>query len=256
MRAKFDGICKDLLWELAVSIGFDPVAQFNIDPQKRIEQLLGYVGEKDRRKSSVDFVWKHKLSKHGTFLANKVFADVVVTWEVDNSANSYKSINSSIENLDKLNPRLGVELLLIGTNLREINSFDRKFKNAVDTARGKHSRIIIIHDVNFAILFNSVTGTHPESLYKVYIDACKRDRVLAKELGKKLENLLKTSKMDSLDFRKEFVFSNIMLDVQLVSSSLNFYDLAFFIPTFRNSYQALNISGDFSGNPVQRPRSE
>lgn len=204
MRAKFDGVCKDLLWELAVSIGFDPVAQFNIDPQKRIERLLGFVGEKDKRKGSVDVVWNTKLPKHGTFLANEVFADVVVAWEVDNSANSNKSINSSIENLDNLNPRLGVELLLIGTNLRAIKSYDRKFKNAVDKARGKHSRIIILHDVHFAILFNSATGTHPESLYNVYIDACKRDKVLAKELGKKLENLLTTSKMASLDFRKEF----------------------------------------------------
>lgn len=204
MRAKFDVICKDLLWELAISIGFDPVAQFNIYPQKRIEQLLGFVGEKDKRKGSVDFVWNRKLPKYGTFLANKVFADVVVAWEVDNSANSHKSINSSIENLDKLNPRLGVELLLLGTNLRAIKNFDRKFRNAVDTARDKNARIVVIHDVHFAILYNSITGSHPESLYKVYIDACKRDRVLAKELRKKLEDLLTTSKMDSLDFGKEF----------------------------------------------------
>jgi hypothetical protein len=50
--------------------------------------------------------------------AEKAFADVAVAWEVDNSSNPQKSIKSSIENLDRINPRLGLEPLLVGTSVR------------------------------------------------------------------------------------------------------------------------------------------
>ena len=139
IKTKFDSICKDLIVDLAGNLGLDPLPQFSIDTQKRIEQLLGFVGEKDRHKRSVDVVWNYKLSNFGTtFLAKQVFADIVVAWEVDNSSSPQKTINSSIEYLDRLNPRLGVEFLLIGTNINSINSFNRKFRNAVDTAGRKN----------------------------------------------------------------------------------------------------------------------
>lgn len=205
VRAKFDSICKDLLWDLAANLGFEPIAQFYIEPQKRIEKLLGFVGEREKRKSSVDVVWNYKLPKIGTtVLAKKVFADIAVAWEVDNSSNPQKSINSSIDNLDRINPRLGVELLLVGTNLRSIRSYTRKFKNAVITARDKQNRIIVIHDVHFANLYNSITNRHPEQLYKEYITICKKNPEIADALKERLEDLLRTSKLEYSGFKKEF----------------------------------------------------
>jgi hypothetical protein len=190
--------------DLAKNLGFESIPQFNIEPQKRIEKLLGFVGEKEKRKRSVDVVWNYKLLGYGTnVLAKKVFTDIVVAWEVDISSNSQKTLSSSIDNLDRINPRLGVELLLIGTNLRSIRSYERKFKNAVDIARNKKSRIIVIHDIHFSILYNSIKNKHPEKLYNIYIDTCKKDNAVACALREKMEELLKTSKM-KIDFKEEF----------------------------------------------------
>jgi len=204
IRTRFDSVCKNLIMEMADNLGFQPIPQFNIDPQKRVEQSLGFVGTRSRHNESVDVVWNFKLASYGTtFLANEVFANAVVAWEVDSSSNPHKSIKSSIDNLDGLNPRLGVELLLIGTTLKSIKGFEKKFNYAVDVSRHKKSRIIVIHDVFFAMLYNSILGRHPEELYEVYINACKTNKQVANALKKKVEDLLKTSKVEDLDFKKE-----------------------------------------------------
>ena len=49
------------------------------------------------------------------------------------------------------------------------------------------------------------------------------------------------------DFRTEKLFASVHLDVSVQESSLNLFDLSYFAPVFRDSYQALILSGDFKG---------
>ncbi len=49
------------------------------------------------------------------------------------------------------------------------------------------------------------------------------------------------------DFRTETLYSNIHFDVSVLESSLNLYDLSYFAPVFRDSYQSLILSGEFRG---------
>jgi hypothetical protein len=52
---------------------------------------------------------------------------------------------------------------------------------------------------------------------------------------------------DYSDFRIETLYSAVRLDIQIDASSINLYDLAFFVPGVRDSYQSVNLSGEFSG---------
>ncbi|MFO7657697.1 MAG: translocation/assembly module TamB domain-containing protein [Bacteroidales bacterium] len=49
------------------------------------------------------------------------------------------------------------------------------------------------------------------------------------------------------EFKITTLYSNVRLNVLAQNSSLNFYDLAFFAPFFRNSFQSVILSGEFDG---------
>ena len=49
------------------------------------------------------------------------------------------------------------------------------------------------------------------------------------------------------DFRIETLYTAVKLDIQIDASSISLYDLSFYVPNFRDSYQSVNLSGEFSG---------
>ncbi|HJX70745.1 MAG TPA: hypothetical protein VJ346_02300, partial [Bacteroidales bacterium] len=49
------------------------------------------------------------------------------------------------------------------------------------------------------------------------------------------------------DFRIETLYTAVILDIQIDASSISLYDLSFYVPNFRDSYQSVNLSGEFSG---------
>jgi hypothetical protein len=204
-KVKFDRVCKELLNDLAYNLGFETIQQFNIFAQKQIEKTLGFTSK--LRADSIDVAWTAKLPKYGvTKLAKEVFSDVIVAWEVDKSSNPNKTIRSSIDNLNRCNPRLGIELLLIGNS--KITQFPKKLENAIEIAQEKKCRIVVIHDVHFAKLFSAITGRHPERLYEVYIQACKEKPKIIKPLKEELEKLVNNKKLDKKftnEFRSKFL---------------------------------------------------
>lgn len=199
-KIKFDRVCKELLNDLAQNLGFETIPQFSIFAQKQIEKTLGFTSK--IRADSIDVAWTAPLLTYGVIkLAKEVFSDVIVAWEVDKSSNSNKSIKSSIDSLNRCNPRLGIELLLIGNS--EIPQFSKKFSNAIEIAKEKECRIVVIHDVHFAKLFSAITGRHPERLYEVYIQACEENPKIIKPLKEELEKLIGDKKLDK-KFKNEF----------------------------------------------------
>lgn len=194
-RAEFDRVCKTILVDMASNLGFRAFPQFRVDPQKEIKSYWGSVIDEKSSEISVDVAWKKSLPSYGTTgLAKYFFQDVVVAWEVD-SSNSSKVVQSSIQNLDLLNPRLGIEVLLIGGNLRGIAKFESRYKRALYHAGKSRTRIFVLHDINFASLYNSVTGRHPLELYNVYIEKCRKERTIVKPLREKLTRLVSRSNL-------------------------------------------------------------
>lgn len=49
------------------------------------------------------------------------------------------------------------------------------------------------------------------------------------------------------DFRVENLYSAVKLDIHIDASSINLYDLSFFVPVLQDSYQSVSLSGEFSG---------
>lgn len=201
-RANFDRVCKNLLIDLASNMGFKAFPQFCTDPQKQIETSLGYAGKTKSRRDSIDVAWKSALTPYGmSGLAKSLFQDIAVAWEVD-ASNSSKVVKSSIQNLDRLNPRLGIELLLVGGSLKAIENFDNRFETALTEARGKKTRICVLHDIHFAIVYYDVRNRHPKALYEVYIAKCNEEPEIAIPLKHKLVELLNRSNKKE-DFKNE-----------------------------------------------------
>ncbi|MBN2212792.1 MAG: translocation/assembly module TamB [Bacteroidales bacterium] len=49
------------------------------------------------------------------------------------------------------------------------------------------------------------------------------------------------------DFKIANLYTAVRLDIHIDASSVNLYDLSFYVPVFRDSYQSVNLSGTFSG---------
>jgi hypothetical protein len=102
---------------------------------------------------------------------------------------------------------------LIGNS--RITQFQKKLETAIETAKEKKCRIVVIHDVHFAKLFSAITGRHPEHLYEVYIQACEENPKIIKPLKEELEKLIADKKLDKKftnEFRRKFLDK---LDVKL-----------------------------------------
>lgn len=138
-------MCKDLICDLGKSLLYIPEAPYSIDAQTQIESLTGFKSVETSLPFTIDVAWLKSLlpTESRRSWMSRFMYDVIVAWEVD-SSKSHKDIRSSIDNLATLNPRLGIELLLIGGNEGAIKGFDGRFKTAIHAARIKASRIIVI----------------------------------------------------------------------------------------------------------------
>lgn len=194
---KFDVACKKLISELGETLLFIPKSSYSIDPQTEVESITGFKRKEKSLPFTIDIVWLSSLcrSMPRQSWISRVLSDVVVAWEVD-STHSRKDIRTSIDNLATLNPRLGIELLLIGGNKNAINGFKGRFNTAVQAARMKTARIIVIHDVIFSQLYFGITGTHPERLYDAYLEAAQEPE-LNTLLGQKWSELLERTETEA-----------------------------------------------------------
>lgn len=194
---KFDVTCKKLISELGETLLFIPKSSYSIDPQTEVESITGFKRKEKSLPFTIDIVWLSSLCRGMPKQSwiSRVLSDVVVAWEVD-STHSRKDIRTSIDNLATLNPRLGIELLLIGGNKNAINGFEGRFNTAVQAARMKTARIIVIHDVIFSQLYFSITGTHPERLYDAYLEAA-REPELSTLLRQKWSELLERTETEA-----------------------------------------------------------
>jgi len=164
-------------------------APYSIDAQTEIETLTRFRSEERSVPFTIDVAWLSSLCRERESWPAKIMSDVVVAWEVD-STKSHKDIRTSIDNLATLNPRLGIELLLIGGNEGAISGFEGRFKTAIQAARIKAARIIVIHDVIFSFLYFKIRNRHPETLYKAYLDVVRTRPELRTLLSQKWEDLL------------------------------------------------------------------
>ncbi len=203
MRAKFDVICKDLILDLGASLNFVSESSYPIDPQIEVESSTGFRGRQRSSYFTVDAVWLQSIAEtqaRGSWTST-FMSDVIVAWEVD-AISGHKAIRTSIDNLATLNPRLGIELLLIGANKGAIEGFESRFDTAVIAARMKASRIIVIHDVIFCNLYWYVTGQHPILLYEEYLRVAREKSELSAILTKRWADLIERTDIDG-NFRKE-----------------------------------------------------
>jgi len=200
-RASFDKVCKILISELGEHLQFISKSSYSIDSQTVVESEIEFKTSERSQLFTVDVAWLENLCRGlpKTWLLSKVISDVVVAWEID-ATSSRKSIRASIDNLAALNPRLGIELLLIGGNQKAIKGYDSRFNTAIRSARLKRVRIIVITDVIFSQLYYSATGRHPQSFYDIYLDIASQDNTLRALLKTKWEKLLRETKTEE-EFR-------------------------------------------------------
>lgn len=199
--ANFDVSCKELISDLGKHLDLIPKSSYSIDPQAEIESITGFRSEEKSLPFTIDIVWLRSLcpTMGRQSWTSKVLSDIVVAWEVD-STHDLKRIRTSIDNLATLNPRLGIELLLIGGYKGAINGFDSRFKTAIHAARMKTARIIVIHDVIFSQLYFRITNRHPEQLYTVYLEAARKPE-LSILLKQKWRGLLEKTETEA-DFER------------------------------------------------------
>jgi hypothetical protein len=199
----FDKICKRLLLDLGSTMGFRLKDQFPLDPQALVERITGYTSLEASLKFSIDVAWLRPLSYTGGYdipWISDLVSDIVVAWEVD-AGTSHKAIRSSIDNLATLNPRLGIEWILIGGNEKAVKGFERRFKTATQAARIKPTRIIVIHDVIFSQLYYLVKQKHPKPLYDAYLQIAE-EKGIKKIMKQKWNDVLNTSKNINIDFKE------------------------------------------------------
>lgn len=177
-RAKFDKICKQLIHDLGTQLNFFPINPYHLDPQVLIETVSGYFGEEKSLNFTIDIAWVDPLSTTGISSPwiKDVISDVVVAWEVD-AGTGHKAIRSSVDNLATLNPRLGIQYILIGGNKHAIQSFERRYNTAIQAARIKPNRIVVIHDIIFAQMYHASFNTHPIQLYDEYTRIAKEKEI-------------------------------------------------------------------------------
>jgi hypothetical protein len=196
-RTAFDRECKKLVAEIGEYLQYISQSQYSIDSQTVVKSVMKFKPEWKSPSFTVDVVWLENLCKTlpKTYSIMQVISDVIVAWEID-ATSSRKAIRASIDNLATLNPRLGVELLLIGGNVNAIRNYEPRLKTALLAARMKNARIIVITDVIFSQLYFSVTYRHPQSLYDIYLRIASKDAERKKLLKKTWEDLSKRTKMD------------------------------------------------------------
>lgn len=206
-RVEFDKICKKLISELGEFMTFITKTPYILDPQAVVESLTEFKSEEKSLPFTIDAAWLNSLCRSlgRTSWASELISDVVVAWEVDQGG--HKSIRTSIDNLGTLNPRLGIELILIGGNKGAIKSFKERFKTALQAARIKPSRIIVIHDLIFSYLYWKITGKHPKPLYEAYLKVAQKPG-LKPLLTEKWEEILGRTKIEKefeLDLRQNLL---------------------------------------------------
>lgn len=195
---RFDVPCKEVIRDLGEHLGFIPNSSYSVEPQAAVESITRFRSEERSRLFSVDVVWIDSLIPYGMpkhHWASQILSDVAVAWEVD-STYDLKRIRTSIDNLATLNPRLGIELLLIGGNKGSIKGFDTRFKTAIQAAKTKKARIIVIHDLIFSQLYFKVKGNHPRPLYNAYLETGRKPE-LSTMLQQKWRELLKKTETEA-----------------------------------------------------------
>ncbi len=199
---RFDVICKTLISNMGDQLSYISRTPYHIDPQAEIEIATEFESEEKSLPFTIDAAWLNSLcpTLGRDSWASNVISDVVVAWEVD-STHSHKDIRSSIDNLATLNPRLGIELLLIGGNKYTINRFKGRFKTACQAARLKSARIIVIHDIIFSQLYYKIVGRHPEALYDAYLEAAEEPEI-RRLLKDKWISILRRTRTE-MDFRQD-----------------------------------------------------
>jgi hypothetical protein len=206
-RARFDVVCKELVKGLGESLGLISKSPFFVEAQQTVKSVMKFEGPEKGLKFSVDVAWLCSLVPSQTVgsLLSEVFSDVVVAWEID-AGGSRKAIRASIANLATLNPRLGVEWLLIGGTQKAIGEYESRFRTAIYATRIATARIIVITDVIFSQLYFLVTNRHPEELYEAYLEKASKDSSLGNLLKAKWEKLLKETKTKTKLEKRERYF--------------------------------------------------
>ena len=128
-------------------------------------------------------------------------------------------------------------------NLRlyHFNADLRRFKPKVDTLDFMISQLSFIDSSGFELIdFDSRTSICRNHLK--FEDVIIQTR-LSSISGDRINFFFGSFR----DFRKETLYSSVKMDIQIDASSINLYDLSFYVPGFRDSYQSVNLSGEFSG---------
>lgn len=177
--------------DLGDHLSLIPKSSYSIDAQVELQTVTE---AKTRRSSTVDVAWLKSLTPSMPIRSwvSSVLSDVVVAWEVD-SARSRKAIRTSIDNLGRLNPRLGIEFLLIGGSKETSKGFESRLQFAVKEAEKETARIVVFHDVIFSDMYFRIRNAHPQLLYDAYLEAAEEPE-LANLIEQKWRHLLRKTR--------------------------------------------------------------